>query len=138
MWQIDIYGPFHSYSSHNKRATINIWYIIFCFSITGAVSIKVMEDYSTTSFLLGFIRFACAYGYPKMLMPDEGIQLMKGCKEMQLNFYDRQFKLNRDYGVQFETCPVGGHNGHGKVERKIKHIQESIAKKCTKERLSLM
>ena len=36
-----------------------------------------MEDYSTTSFVLGFIRFACKVGYPKMMMPDEGSQLIK-------------------------------------------------------------
>ena len=35
---------------------------------------------------LAIIRFSCAYGYHKMLMPDEGSQLMKGCKEMQLYF----------------------------------------------------
>ena len=53
------------------------------FSTTGAVDIKVMEDYSTTSFFLGFIRFACKVGYPKMLMPDEGSQLVK---DMQIDF----------------------------------------------------
>ena len=57
-----------------------------CCSTTGVGDIKVMEDYSTTSFFLGFIRFACKVGYPKMLMPDEGNQLIKGCKDMQINF----------------------------------------------------
>ena len=138
MSQVDICGPFNSYSSHNKRATVKIWYIIFCCSTTGAISIKVMEDYSTTSFLLGFIRFACSFGYPKMLMIDEGGQLMKGCRDMQIDFYDLQFRLNREYGIEFQTCPVGGHNVHGRVERKIRHIQESIDKKCSKERLSFI
>ena len=75
--------------------------------VTGAVNFKAMEDYLTTSFLLGFIRFAWASGYLKMLMPDEGSQLMKGCIEMQLDFYGMQFKLN---GLKFEACQVGGHN----------------------------
>ena len=40
--------------------------------------------------------------------------------------------------MEFQACPVGGHNVHGKVKKKIKHIQESIAKKCSKEKLSLI
>ena len=138
MTQVDIFGPLDSFSSHNKRATVKIWFIIFCCSTTGAISMKIMEDYSTNSFLLGFIRFSCTVGYPKMLMPDEGSQLIKGCKDMQIDYYDLQHKLNRQYGVEFQTCPVGGHNVHGKVERKIKHIQDSIAKGCNKERLSVI
>ena len=30
-------------------------------------------------------------------------------------------------GVLFETCAVGGHDSHGKVERTIKSIQESLS-----------
>ena len=45
---------------------------------------------------------------------------------MKFNFQDTQRKLNVDMQVEFETCPVGGHNVHGKVERKIRAIQESV------------
>ena len=41
------------------------------------------------------------------------------------------YGLSRECGVEFQTCPVGGggaHNVHGKVERKIRHIQESMEK----------
>ena len=30
--------------------------------------------------------------------------------------------------VDFATCPVGGHNYNGKVERRIKHVKESLEK----------
>ena len=136
--QIDLCGPFSSYSSHNKRATVNIWYIVFCCCTTGATSIKVMDDYSTSAFLFAFIRFASVYGYPKFLLPDEGSQLIKGCKTMQLSFTDIQHKLNFEYGIQFEPCPVGGHNMHGKVERKIRQVKESIQKKLHGDRLSIL
>ena len=126
--QIDIFGPLKSYSSHNKRMHIKVWFIIICCCTTGAVSIKVMEDYSTSSFLLGFKRFASTAGYPKMLLPDEGSQLIKGCSNMKLNIRNIRNTLSTEYGVEFETCPVGGHNVHGRVERKIRHIQESIEK----------
>ena len=136
--QVDLFGPFKCYSVHNKRATINIWFLIFCCCTTGAVNIKVMDNYSTCAFLLGFIRFSCCVGYPKMLLPDEGSQLVKGCKEMQLSFHDIRNKLNTEYGIEFETCPVGGHNMHGKVERKIQHVKSSMSKRLDNERLSVI
>ena len=87
-----------------------------------------MDDYSTSAFLLAFIRFSSVYGYPKFLLPDEGSQLIKGCKTMQISFVDIQHKLNTEYDIQFESCPVGGHNMHGKVERKVRQVQESMKK----------
>ena len=79
IFQVDIFGPFHSYSNANKRATMKIWFVIFCCA-TGAVDLKIMEDYSTSSFILAFVRFSCKVGYPEKLMPDAGSQLVKGCQ----------------------------------------------------------
>ena len=136
--QVDICGPFLSYSSHNKRATVKIWFLVFCCCTTGAISIKVMEDYSTPSFMLAFIRFSCNVGYPKILLLDEGSQLVKGCKNMKLTFHDIQHKLHIEYGVEYNTCPVGAHYMHGKVERKIKSIQDSMSKALEHKRLSII
>ena len=122
---------------HNKRATARIWFLIFCCCTTGAVDIKLMDSYSTSAFLPDFIRFSCSVGYPKILLPDEGSQLVKGCKEMQLNLTDIRHKLSIEYGVEFEMCPVGGHNMHGKVERKI-HVKVAMSKELEKERLSVV
>ena len=97
-----------------------------------------MEDYSTESFILGFIRFACKVGYPKKLMPDEDSQLVKGCKVMKLKFYNIKHRLHERYGVEFETCPVEAHYMHGKVERKIRHVQESFMKVTENKRLLII
>ena len=136
--QVDIFGPFQSYSRHNKRATVKIWFLVFCCCTTGAISIKLMEDYLTPSFMLAFIRFPCAVGYPKILLPDEGSQLVKGCKEMQLCFHDIQHRLSIEYGVEYNTCPVGVHYMHRKVERKIRGVQESMTKTLQHNRLSMI
>ena len=136
--QVDLFGPYKAYSIVNKRATVNIWFLIFCYCTTGAISIKAMENYSTDAFILGFMRFACSYGYPKMLLPDEGSQLVKGCKEMELSFHDVKHRLNVEYDIEFDTCPVGGHNMHGKVERKIQQVKLSIDKQFQKERLPVI
>jgi len=85
-----------------------------------------MEDYTTQSFIMGFTRFSCEVGYPKTLLCDAGSQLIKGCQDMRLNYLDIKHQLFNDHKVEFEVCPVGGHNEHGKVERKIREITLSI------------
>ena len=37
-----------------------------------------------------------------------------------------QLQLDEKFGIDFEICPVGGHNAHGQVERVIRSIQESF------------
>ena len=136
--QTDICGPYESFSNSNKRAKVKVWFCVFCCCTTGAVDCKVMEDYSTDSFVLAFIRFACRYGYPCNLYPDYGSQLIKGCKDMVLSFSDIKHKLHTEFGVNFEPCPVGAHNFHGKVERKIKEIKRSFEKQFCNQRLSVI
>ena len=136
--QVDLCGPFDSYSNVNKRATIKIWFVVFCCSTTGAVDVRVMEDYSTDSFILAFIRFSCRYGYPLNLYPDAGSQLLKGSSDMILSFQDIKWKLELEFGIQFNPCPVGSHYVHGKVERKIQQIKISVETSLQNRRLSII
>jgi hypothetical protein len=136
--QVDIAGPFNAYSYHNKRTTIKIWLVVFCCCTTSATNIKTMEDYSNTAFIQSFTRFACDMGYPKRLLTDEGSQLVKGCNTLKLDFQDLKFRLHRDVKVDLDTCPVGGHNMHGRVERRIRHIKESLEKSISNERLGVL
>ena len=93
-----MFGPYDSCSHVNKRATAKVWFVIFCCCTTGAIDIKVCEDYSPESFVLGFIRFSCKVGYPKKILPDAGSQLVKGCDTMKIKFSDINNKLH-EYGV---------------------------------------
>ena len=136
--QVDICGPFSAYSPANKRATLKIWIVVFCCTVTGAVDCRVMEDYSTDAFILSFVRFSCRVGYPKKLLPDAGSQLVKGCEDMVLSFSDLSHKLCKEYGVEFKTCPVNAHYVHGKVERKIQQVKLSLIKGVEKKRLSIL
>ena len=135
--QADLFGPYNSYSNVNKRATSKVWFAIFCCCVTGAVDLKVMEDYATNSFVLAFVRFCCKVGFPGKLLPDAGSQLIKGCETMSISFYDVHNKLS-EFGVDFEPCPVGAHYMHGKVERKIKDVKASFSKCLHNERLSII
>ena len=134
--QIDLCGPFSAYSKHNKRTTIKVWIVAFVCCTTGMTNLKIMEGYGTTEFLLAFTRFSCEVGCPKFVLPDEGSQLVSGCEKIVLNMTDIKGMLNREFGVQFEPSPVGGHNFHGKVERKIRTVRESVEKSVHNARLS--
>ena len=136
--QTDLAGPFLSYSQHHKRTTVKIWLVVFCCATTTSTKIKVMDNYDTLAFLQAFTRLACEVGYPKKLLVDEGSQLIKACETMELNFVDIQQHLHSKLNIEFGTCPVGGHNVHGRVERKISEIKKSIEKSANKERLSIL
>ena len=135
--QVDLCGPFSAYSPHHKRTTIKIWLLVFCCATTSTTSIKVMDDYSTQSFIMGFTRFSCEVGYPKILLCDGGSQLIRGCQDMRLSYTDIRHQLHKQHQINFEVCPVGGHNEHGKVERKIREITTSVDL-LYKERFSIL
>ena len=97
-----------------------------------------MENYGTTAFIQAFTRFSRDVGYPEKLLPDEESQLIKGCTSVKLDIHDIKSRLSRNAKIDFETCPVGGHNMHGKVERKIKEVKKSIKKTMLNERLSVI
>jgi len=136
--QMDLSGPYLSYSPQHKRTTVKIWLIVFCCCSTSAIKIHVMDDYSTTAFIQAITRFASNHGFPKQLLCDEGSQLIKGCKDMNVNLRDMQQQLQRNIKVDFKVCPVQGHNMNGKVERKIREINTSIEKSINNQRLSIL
>ena len=136
--QLDLAGPFLAYSSHNKRTTIKVWLLVICCTTTSATNIKTMESSTTGAFLQAFTRFACEVGYPKRVLADGGSQLVKGCETMELNFRDIQQQLFQKVKVELEVCPVGGHNMHGRVERRIKEVKKSLSTTMSNECLGLL
>ena len=97
-----------------------------------------MENYSTIAFVQAFTQFAGEVGYPQFMLIDECSQLVKSCESMRLTFTDIRNKLHKDTMVTFDTYPVGGHNYNGKVERRTRHIRESLDESCQNERLSIL
>ena len=98
--QVDLSGPYLSYSPQHKRTTVKIWLVVFCCCSTSAVSIKVMDDYSTTAFVMAFKRFSCQHGFPKRVLSDEGSQLVKGFTEMRISYRDVNSQLMMNKQVQ--------------------------------------
>ena len=77
--------------------------------------IKALEDCSTIKCLQAFTQFACEVKYLQFMLR----QLMEGCESIKLTFTYIKNKLHKDTMVTIDTCPVGGHNYNGKVERKM-------------------
>ena len=96
--QVDLCGPLHAFSPVNKRATLKVWLVVFCCTVTGTVDIRIMENYTADAFVMAFSRFSCKFGYPKLVMPDEGSQLKNGCDNMVISFTDIHHQLNVQYG----------------------------------------
>ena len=88
---------------------------------TSAVFVHAMQKYDTGAFLDAYTRFTSRFSHPNKLYIDEGSQLVKACKEMKFNILDITKSLNSKVmtGIEYVTCPVGGHNAHGMVERSI-------------------
>ena len=97
-----------------------------------------MDDYSSSSFVQAFIRLSCDAGYPKLLLVDSGSQLVSSCDNMKLNFQDIKHTLHQDVQTEYEVCPVGAHNMHGKVERKIREVKKSIERLAPNTRMSIL
>lgn len=57
---------------------------------------------------------------------------------MKLNFADLKYQLHVQEDCDVRPCPVGGHNVHGRLERKIQDIKKSIDKIISNERLSIL
>ena len=127
-------GPFLAHCEHNHRSTVKIWGLVFKDPGSGAVYAHVMQGYDAASFVLAYTRFACRFGHPHQICIDEGSQLIKGCKNMEICWTDISKTLNGQYrvGLNFKTCPVGGHNFNGVVERSIQEIKKIFYLDCSK------
>lgn len=124
--QADIFGPLRATCEHSHRSTVKVYGLVFKCTSTGAIACYCMQSYSTESFLSAFIRFSSRYGYPKKITIDEGAQIVKACKEMQIELFDILKPLSTKFStsIEFETAPVGHHAATGMAERGIKEVRE--------------
>ena len=79
-----------------------------------------MEDYTTVSFVLAYMRFSCNNGHVK-IMSDKGKNIKCRSKNMKINWIDVNYQLHADK-VIVNTVSVGDHHEHRKVECKICQI----------------
>ena len=71
---------------------------------------------------------------------DRGSQIPKTYNNAKINFNDMKYKIHYNVDVEFELCPVDGHNYkyNGKVERRIREIKQSLTKSYNDQKLSVL
>ena len=124
--QVDLLGPYKAQCEHNHRSSVKVWGVVFKDPASGAVFVHAMAKCDTSAFLMAYSRFAARFCHPQKLYPDEGSQLLKACQDMEISWVDVATTLNAQYsvGVEFQACPVGGHNFHGMVERSVREVKK--------------
>ena len=51
---------------------------------------------------------------------------MKALEQGEISIQDMQGRLHKERGLYFETCLPQGHYQHGRIERKIRQLQDSL------------
>ena len=130
---IDAWGPLKSYVPGFERETRSghkvhvLQMVIFACAATGMVNCQIMEGGKKTEHVLDvFNRFFHEACVPKICFPDKDGALMKALTEGQQELLDKNGAISRERGITFLTCAAQGHNAHGRVERRIRMIQECL------------
>ena len=129
---VDIFGPLMCYCPGYERATrgnakqYKIWMMVMCCVSTGAVNVQVIEKEDTGGVMSGLNRFFAECTVPRMMFPDQGSQLLKAMQEAEGCVLDLQYRLAEERGILFKTCLPQSHSQHGRVERVIRSLQESL------------
>ena len=131
--QVDLCGPCRVFVPGYERETraskvkeSKVWIFVAVCLVTSNVNLQVCEMKDTGAILEAIIRLACECGYPKYIAVDKEGSILAAMREIKVNLRDLQHSLYREHGVLLEEAAVGGHDQHGKVERTIRSVQESM------------
>ena len=91
--------------------------------VTKLLNLQVIESKSVDGIIDGLTRLGCEVGFPTFFLVDQDSAMLKVLKEAQVNLLDLQYQVKTQYGINFKTCPVSGHNMHGMVERRIRSVE---------------
>ena len=131
---LDLWGPLPSFVpgySKNTRFGVkphDVYMMVFVCCVTGCVNVQAIEGKSTDSILQGFNRFFSEASVPKICYPDKDGGLVKALSEGEIDTVDLTGSLSRQRGIKFVTVVPQGHSAHGRAEKKIHMLQESLVK----------
>ena len=83
---------------------------------TRLVNMQLIETGRSCDIISGVTPLACEVDVPKRMYIDQSKAEMFAPN----NIRDLGAGVRHTYGIEFEICPVGGHNAYGQVERVIR------------------
>ena len=127
MGPVDVFAPgFERETRGRKVKQSKCWIMVSVCPTTKLTNLQVVESSSASGIMSGIIRLGCEVGVPSKMFIDQDRASMCGFKSVEFDLRNLQLTLERKYGLEFEVCPVQGHNMHGQVERVIRSVQESF------------
>lgn len=131
---IDLCGPMKSYVPSYERETRNrpalhsqVYIMVSVCITTKIINLQALEGKTADAIIDGFTRLSAEVGIPTMVHIDQDTGVMAGFQSVELDYKDLQHRLLTQFGISYSTCPVGGHDQHGLVERIIKSVKETFA-----------
>ena len=129
MWgPIKIYAPGFSKRTRARQQSYDAYLLVAGCVVTGAVNVQLIEKRDTAAVLDGLTRFFSEVCVPKVMYPDQAGELMKALDEGEIDIRDMKGRLHKERGLYFETCIPQAHYQHGRIERRIKMLQESLTR----------
>ena len=123
----DICGTYTAYDSIRKRVSQPAYFLIVVCLCTGAVSIGVLENLTTTSVILALSRCAYRYGWTKFLCLDNQTSF-KALENMKICFKDLSGKMWESQKMILDFNTPLAHQSQGRIESKIKVLKDFLIK----------
>ena len=131
---VDMWGPLSVYAPGYEKSTrstaakkYKAYFLIFVCAVTGMCNVQLIEGKDTPSVLDGCTRFFNETTVPKIMLPDDDGAFIRAFTRGEISLSDISGHLYREKGILFEICPPQGHSAHGKAERKIRSLQDSLS-----------
>ena len=125
---VKLFAPGFERQTRNRRMEYEGYLLVIGCAVSGAINCQVLEKKDPSAVLDGLNRFFSECSVPKIMYPDKDGALVKAISEGCINLIDLQGRLHSERGLQFEVCLPQNHSAHGRIERRIRMIQQSLAR----------
>ena len=130
---VDLWGPLKSYVPGYEKVTRSssdkpheIYIMVFACCCTGTVNCQVIEGKDAAFCMDGMNRFFMETTVPKFIYSDEEGGLVKALTHGRVDLVDLAGTLSKQRGISFTTVVPQGHYGHGRIEKRIHMLQQSL------------